>query len=422
MNIFSRIWKAIRGEAIPLNDRRLLEWLGIDTELDRSVANEITYFTCLKMLSETMGKLPLKYYQDTPDGRIRADPDDATRVLAVSPNPYMTPTTLWTTTEMNCQHWGNAFIWLRTGIEGRKKYGGTFRVYDAWPMPASCVTVLVDDGGYIGKAGAIYYEFSDPKSGKTSVFGSDEVLHFKTWHSEDGILGSPVRKILADTLGGALDAQRYLNSLYASGLSQTVVLQYAGDLDKTRREAVAKKFSDNLRGKSVAGKVIPVPIGLTVQPLKMSMAEAEFAALKKYTALQIAGAFGVKPDQINNLEKSSYSSSEAQQLAFLVDTISVRLKAYEEEINRKVLTPRQQKEGYYYKFNEKAALRTDAKTQMEILANGVSNGVYTSNEAREKLDLPKREGGDFLIVNGSMVRLEDVGKQYGIDDGGGSNG
>lgn len=420
MNIFKRIWRAIRNEAVPLSDQRLLEWLGINDDRPRSEVNEITYFTCLKMLSETIGKLPLKYYQETEGGRIRADPDEMARILTVSPNPYMTPTTLWTTTEMNCQHHGNAFIWLRTGIEGRKKYGGSFRVYDAWPLPPENTVVLVDDGGYIGKQGAVYYQYNDPRSGKEYVFRSEEVLHFKTWFSKDGILGKSVREILRATIEGASNAQYYMNTLYESGLSQTVILQYAGDLDKNRREAIKKKFANDLKGKGVAGQVIPVPVGLTIQPLKMSMAEAEFAQLRKYTALQIAGAFGVKPDQINNLEKSSYSSSEAQQLAFLVDTVLVRLKMYEEEINRKALTRKQQEDGFYYKFNEKAALRTDSKTQMEILKMAVDGGIYASNEAREMLDRPAKEGGDELIVNGSMVRLADVGKQYGI--GGEDNG
>ena len=60
-----------------------------------------------------MGKVPLKYYQETPKGRIRAEPSKITRLLTVRPNTIMTPTTLWTTTEMNCQHYGNGYIWMR---------------------------------------------------------------------------------------------------------------------------------------------------------------------------------------------------------------------------------------------------------------------------------------------------------------------
>lgn len=71
----------------------LMEWLGIDKKAKN--ISEITYFTCLKMLSETLAKLPLKYYQDTSRGRIRAEPTKTYDVLANRPNKFMTPTTFW---------------------------------------------------------------------------------------------------------------------------------------------------------------------------------------------------------------------------------------------------------------------------------------------------------------------------------------
>lgn len=36
----------------------------------------------------------------------------------------------------------------------------------------------------------------------------------------------------------------------------------------------------------------------------------------------------------------------------------------------------------------------------------------TANEARRKLDLPDREGGDVLLANGSMVPLTMAGAAY----------
>ena len=93
--------------------------------------------------------------------------------------------------------------------------------------------------------------------------------------------------------------------------------------------------------------------------------------------------------------------------------MSYRLKQYEEEINAKALLPQQSKDGYLFKFNEKAILRTDSKTQMENLSKAVNNGIYTPNEAREYLDLPMKEGGNILMVNGNYIPITDVGKQYG---------
>lgn len=414
MKIWTRIKNAYQALLRPeadLTDEKLLEWLGIEPK-NKKLIGEVTYYTCMKLLSETMGKLPLKYYQDTARGRIRAEPDEVTRLLTYRPNPIMTPTTLWSTVELNCQHYGNAYVWIRREFRRAGRYGGEYRTLDLWLMQSGAVTVLMDDAGIFGGKGRLYYQYSDPTSGEQYIFQNEDVMHFKTWYSMDGIMGKPVREILRDTVGGALESQNFMNKLYEQGLTASMAMQYTGDLDEERRRKLQKRFADALTGPQNAGKVIPVPMGLQLTPLKMNLTDAQFFELKKYSALQIAGAFGIKPNQINDYEKSSYANSETQQLAFLVDTMAYRLKMYEEEINAKVLLPRQQEEGFFYKFNEKAILRTDSKTQMENLAAAVNNGIYTPNEAREYLDKPAEDGGDILMVNGNYIPITDVGKQY----------
>ena len=401
MKIVQKIKKTVHNLTRPtvsLNDKELLEWLGITPSSKKAVA-EVTYYTCLKMLSETIGKMPLKYYQQTDKGRIRAEPTEAGILM------------MWTTVEQNCQHYGNGYIWVRTQFTP-STYGGEYHFLDMWPMQSNCVTPIMDDIGIFGNKGKLYYQYNDPRSGQQYMFRNSEVLHFKTWYSFDGFMGEPVRTILKATVDGANASQDYMNKLYEQGLTASMAMQYTGDLEDDKVRKLRKRFADMLSGPKNAGKVVPVPIGLTLTPLNMSMTDAQFFELRKYSALQIAGAFGIKPNQINNYEKSSYANSETQQLAFLVDTMSYRLKNYEEEINGKILLPDEIKGQYFYKFNEKAILRTDSKTQMENLAKAVNNGIYKPNEAREYLDLPSEEGGDTLMVNGNYIPITDIGKQY----------
>ena len=74
-------------ESAILNENKLLEWLGIDRSHPEAI-NETTYYICLKVLSETMGKLPLKLYaEDKAGGRIRAPVDDESDVVLNRPNP-----------------------------------------------------------------------------------------------------------------------------------------------------------------------------------------------------------------------------------------------------------------------------------------------------------------------------------------------
>ncbi len=414
MKLINRIrnaWDALTRPEADLNDEELLRWLGI-SGTNKKLVSEVTYYTCLKMLSETMGKLPLKYYQETDRGRIRADPTELTYLLTIRPNSIMTPTTMWSTVEQNCQHYGNGYIWMRRVFQ-RSSYGGEYKTLDLWPMQSCYVTILMDDRGAFGGKGSVYYQYNDPRSGEQYLFKNSEVMHFKTWYSMDGLKGESVRSILKNTIGGALESQNFMNNLYEQGLTASMALQYTGDLDNERIRKLERKFADRLTGPKNAGKVIPIPIGLQLTPLKMNLTDAQFFELKKYSALQIAGAFGIKPNQINNYEKSSYANSETQQLAFLIDTMSYRLKMYEEEINGKGLSPQEAKAGNFYKFNEKAILRTDSKTQMENLTKAVNNAIYTPNEAREYLDRPADPNGDILVMNGNYIPLSLVGTQYG---------
>ena len=385
-----------------LNDSQFLEWLGIDKDNVEAIS-EVTYFTCLKVLSETLGKLSLKMYQDTEKGIIKAKANDIYNLLKLRPNPYMTSSVFWTAIEKNRNHFGNAYVWCRW--IGNK-------LCDLWIMQSDCVQVYIDNEGYFGLKNKIWYVYSDPQTGKQYTINSDNVLHFKSSHTWDGVIGKSVRDTLKDSIEGASKSQRFMNKLYKDGMTARAVLQYTGDLDKDAKRRLLKGVEEFATGENNAGKIIPIPLGMQIQPLDIKLADAQFFELKKYNALQIASAFGIKPNHLNDYSKSSYSNSEMQQLSFYVDTLQFILKQYEEEITYKLLSSQQINQGYFFKFNEGSILRADMKTQAECLTKYVNNGIYTPNEAREMLNLPSQDGGDLLIVNGNYMPITMAGQQY----------
>lgn len=412
MNIFNWVKKLFKNETVDLNDPALLQWLGIDPITSKDKLSDATYFACIKKLSESIGKLSLKMYQSTDKGIVKASNNDVFNILKLRPNPYMTATTFWSTVEMNKNHYGNAYVWCRW--LGNK-------LLDLWIMPSQDVTVLFDDGGYLGTKGKIWYRYVDSKTGKLYTYSSDEVMHFKTSTTFDGITGLSVRKILAATVDGSLESQTFMNNLYKSGLTAKATLEYTGDLDKTAKDRLVKGLEDYANGSAKAGKIIPIPLGMKLTPLNIKLTDSQFFELKKYTALQIAAAFGIMPNQINDYDKSSYASAEAQNLSFYVDTLLYILKQYEEEVTYKILSSQMINQGYFFKFNVNTILRADIKTQMESLSKAVNNGIYTPNEARAYLDMPSEVGGDVLLVNGNYMPITMAGEQY-TKGGGGSNG
>ena len=397
------------GGVRTLNSQSFLESLGLRRK--RKPTSEVTYFTCLKMLSETLAKMPVKYYQKTDRGIVEAEQTETSKLLTKRPNPFMTPTVFWNTVEMNRNHYGNAYVYMRKKFI-RKRYGGEFRIIDLWVMQSNCVQIVVDDAGIFAGVGRLWYVYADPTSGRQYVFSTDEVMHFKTSFSFDGITGLPVQQILKDTVSGASASQDFMNKMYESGLTAKATLEYTGELNEGAKEALRQSFEEFGSGAKNVGKILPVPLGMKLTPLDIKLTDSQFFELKKYTALQIAAAFGVKPNQINDYSKSSYANSELQQLSFYVDTELFIIKQYEEEINYKMTTEEEQDSGFYYKYNEKVLFRTDSKTQMSYLKEGVGGSIIMPNEARRKLDMPDAEGGDELFANGNIVPLTMAGAAY----------
>lgn len=382
---------------------QLLDFLGLsDTKVDN--LSEATYFACLKVLSESIGKLPLKLLQhNDKNGVITARNHYLFKVLHDRPNPYMTSTIFWSTMEYNRNHFGNAYAWIQGA--GNKTH--------LWILPSNEVEVWYDDACIMSEIPDIYYLYS--KGGKLYKFGSEEILHFKGSNTLNGITGISVQEQLKATIGGNAKAQKMINKMYDSGFTAKAVLNYTGSLSDENAKAFVKGIEDYSKGKlkdQGIENIIPIPIGAKLEPLNVKLADNQFIEVKQYTALQIASAFGIKPYQIGDYTKSSYASAEAQQLSFYVDTLLYIIKQYEEELTYKLLTAEEIESGLYFKFNIDVILRADFASKITSLSTAVNSFLYTPNEARAKLDLEAKEGGDELLGNGASIPVRYAGSQY----------
>lgn len=395
-----RAYNAFRNKSTT-ND--FLDFLGV-RNVPTNALSEATYFACLKVLSEAIGKLPLKLlHYNNQNGVITARDHPLYTVLRDRPNPYMTSTTFWSTVEYNRNHYGNAYVLIDGAGEKTR----------LWIMPSDEVEVWYDDMKLLGDIPDMYYIYSH--GGKRYKFGSEEVMHFKTSNMLDGIVGISVQDQLKATIEGGAKAQALINKMYDSGFTAKAVLQYTGSLSDDNVKSFVAGIESYAKGELKSDgieNIIPIPLGATLTPLNVKLADNQFIEVKQYTALQIASAFGIKPYQIGDYTKSSYASAEAQQLSFYVDTLLYIVKQYEEELTYKLLAPEECQQGYHFKFNIDVILRADFATKINTLSTAVNSFLYTPNEARAKLDLGNIEGGDRLLGNGASIPVQLTGSQY----------
>lgn len=396
----SAITGKITSEQMSL--QQLVDFLNLNG-VDGKALSEATYFACLKVLSEALGKLPLKLLQyNDRNGVVNARNNPLYDILKTRPNPYMTSTTFWSTIEYNRNHYGNAYALIN----------GAGSKMTLWVLESDKVTILNDNIDLFKKGkNKIYYAYSGSNGYYT--FSADEILHFKTSHTFDGITGLSVRDQLKMTIDSNNRAQKMLNSLYKSGFTAKATVEYTASLSDENAEKYRKGLENYVRSDAdEVRSILMLPLGTKMTPLNVPLADNQFIEVKKYTALQIASAFGIKPYQIGDYDKSSYASAEAQQLSFYVDTLLYILKQYEEELSYKLLSQDERQNGLHFKFNVGVILRADLKTQVDTLSKAVSSFIYTPNEARAYLDLEARDGGDRLLGNGAYIPVELTGSQY----------
>lgn len=397
-------WTAFKGKSV-IDDAvlRVLDVFGV-SHLPEAVQSEATYYACMKVLSEGVAKLPIRIQQYTPEGGVRiAREHRFYRMLHDKPNRYMTASVFWGNAEQMRDDRGNSYAMIDTISSDEPQL---------WPMNPDAVEVYYDNARRLDEQPDIYYRYQTPQG--VVIKSSEEVLHFKSHDTEDGLVGLSVRKRLASTIKGNVKAQQFINSTIDSGMTSKAVLNYTGSMNDANVQQLIKEVGAYVKGegKSGADKLIPMPQGFSLTPLNMKLADSQFLELRQYTAMQIASAFGVKPYQIGDYTQSSYASAEMQQLSFLVDTLLYIVKQYEEELENKLLTTAEIAEGYHIKFDTSVLLRTEFKTMVETLSAAVSNFLMTPNEARTKLDLPAVEGGDQLLGNGASIPVQYTGAQY----------
>lgn len=421
--IFRNMLQSVRNESrgtISLNDRRLLELLGIELdEINVRGANalkEITVYTCVKIRSEFLGRLPPKVYQEQ-DGIRKASEHYLYHLLKLRPNPYMTSSDFFKCLEAQRSVYGNAYVNIEYETRGKNKG----RIRALWPVDASKVQVVIDDTPtrptLLGGKNRLAYVVD--VGGNKRKLRPEDVLHFK-WVTLDGVVGISPVEYLRFSVENAAASTKYVNQFFRHGLQTRGIVQYVGDLDQQAKETFRKRFEEMSSGLTNAHRISLLPIGYQFQPIQLNLTDAQFLENTELTLRQIAAAFGIKMHQLNDLSRATHTNIEEQERQFYADTGHAMVTEYEQEMTHKLFLDSEIDAGYYIKFNVDAIIRSDIKTRYEAYRTGIQGGFLKPNEVRAKEEMEPDPFGDRLLANGNMIPLEMVGQQY-LKKGGGDD-
>lgn len=396
-----------RETELGLNDQALLEFLGIQlgevSVRGKNALKEATVFGCIKILADAIGKLPLKVYQEDEKGIKKATNHPLYSLLKLRPNPYMSTSDFFRCVETQRNlPMGNAYVNIEFDSKGK--------IIGLWPIDAENVQVWVDDVGLFNSKNRLWYVVN--VGGEQRKLLPDQILHFKSSVTLDGIVGISPMEYLRYLVENAASATRFINNFFKQGLQTKGIIQYVGDLNEEAKKRFREKFEEMSSGLKNSHRIALMPVGYEFKPLSLTMADAQFIENNDLTIRQIAAAFGIKMHQLGDLSRATHTNIEEQQRQFYVDTLQPILTIYEQELTYKLFLQSEIDKGYYCRFNVDTILRSDPKTRFETYRTAIQGGIMTPNEARAKEELPALPGGDRLLVNGNMMPIEMAGQQY----------
>lgn len=348
------------------------------------------FWASVRLLSEAVGALPLRCYRI--DGKTAQEDNqyDLWRVLNYQPNRYQTRIEFFETLMLNLVTTGNSYHAIQRGQDGR--------VVGLLPLMSAQVEVdLLADG-------SVSYRHYSP-NGDVRVYAEASIWHIRLFGN--GLVGLSPLGHARQSLGIAIAADNRMSKLAANGGKTSGVLMIDKLLTPEQREAIRAEFNTITRGPD--DQLMVLEAAMKYQQTSLSPADIQLLEGRKYQVEDIARFMGVPSVLINDTSGSTTWGSGIGQL--VEGFYKLNLRPYLERIEASLqrhLMPREDWGNYSLEFDFDALLRADLSGRMEAYQKGINAGVYAPNEARAKEGLGPKPGADRLLVNGTMVPVDQV--------------
>lgn len=355
-----------------------------------SALNVPTVYRCVDFLASSVGKLPLQTFKRTTSGRERDSKHSVAKLLESRPNPYQNPFKFKHTCETHRNTWGNVYINISWGVDGRPNA--------LWLLNPSVTEPVIDV-----KTNELWYRTTLP-DGTTARIEEGDIIHLTTL-SLDGLKGKPPIQLAREAIGSSQAAQKFKGKFFQNGAASSGVLKVPGQIGKEAKDAIRSEWEKANTGLSNAQRIAILDAGLEFQNIGMPLKDAQFIEGMKFDKAEIATMFNVPLHIVNDLERATHSNIEQQSIDIIQNTLSPIITQYEQEFTYKLFSFNEQKR-YYLKFNLTSLLRADSKTRADYYSIMLDKGVYSINEVREYEEKDRIEGGDTHRVDLNHVSIE----------------
>lgn len=341
-------------------------------------------------ISRRLSVTPIHVYQKgMKDGLETKEklPNHPVAILLKKPNEWQTTADFFMDAASVWTRWGNFYAF--------KSQSGTGRTLALIPLHPSIVEPkLTDNRDFI---------YCVSEAGGQVDYKPKKILHARGRAKNFFKGDSPVVEIQTAIMMEIL-AEKFGESFFRNGALPLQVFKYMEGFkpfkDEEEEKAFTKDFKEAFGGsKRFNAMLLPHGIESTDGP-SVANDKAQFIESRKYQRTVIAGAFGVPPHFVGDLERATFNNVEQQTKDFTINVVLPVAKSFESAMERSLLSDEERDTGIIIRFNLDSVLRADFKSRQEGLQIQRLMGVINPNEWREVEGLNPREGGNTYFEQG----------------------
>lgn len=393
-----------------------------------------TVWACVNLIASALGFLDLEVIEKTVSdkGRVsrRIAHDHALfDLLEHTPNPEMSAFTLRKTAQAHALLWGNLYIELQ-----RDK---SSRIVAMWPRNPARIRphraseqfmVTTSDGiRQIVPAGGMVYLTTegmetaaiDPESpdynhdGPSRAILPEDMIHVPGL-ALDGRIGQSTIQMARQAVGLSLATEKFGAKFFGNGARPLGVLSIPNTMTPEAREVLKRSWSEAQGGEN-ANRPAVLENGLVWKETATKPNEGQFVETREHQISECCRIFGVPPHMIGETGKQNRANTEQIGLEFVTFVLQPWLKAWQQEIKRKMFQPatvgRGAGKNFGAMFNTRPLTMPDAESRRNFYASGkqwgyLSTNMILDNEGINPVDDPSADA--FWMP----INMQDMAKAY----------
>lgn len=331
----------------------------------------------VRLISETIGSLPVKLYRETGEAKEVAKDHTAFRIVNYRSNEWTGAATLRTQLTADALIHGHGFAKVVRFDDGRP--------FELIRLKPGNVSIKEDT-----------YEAAPPVYWVSEEGGSREYAHTEILHIRSFLNRSPI-SFGREAIGLAAILEKHGAKFFTSGARPNAIISNekpaGGEAGAKTIANMRKSFREWMAGNS--GDPLIMDGGWKYDAPALTSTDSQYVENRLEQINEIARIFGVPPHLLFQLDRATWSNAEQMGASFLQLCLRPWLDRWQEALATVLLTEAEQND-FWFEFVTDDLMRADSASRTDNLTKLIASRVMTPNEARAVINLPPREDGDEL--------------------------